>query len=61
LRHRASFLREACPVKPRFKRSRRAVKLDDPSFNSAILANLFDGEDDTYKLIWPRGRRQNAD
>jgi heme/copper-type cytochrome/quinol oxidase subunit 3 len=51
----------ACPVEQRFKRSRRAVKLDDPSFNAAIFANLFDGEDDTYNLIWSRGRRQNAD
>jgi uncharacterized protein (DUF736 family) len=42
----------ACPVKPRFKRSHRAVKLDDPNFNPAIFTNLFDGEDDTSKLIW---------
>ena len=25
------------------------------------FANLFDGEDDTYNLIWSRGRRQNTD
>src|SRR5216683_336683 len=34
-----------------------SVKLDDPSFNAPIFANLFDGEDDTYNLIWSRGRR----
>ena len=38
-----------------------SVKLDDPSFNAPIFANLFDGEDDTYNLIWSRGRRQNSD
>jgi uncharacterized protein (DUF736 family) len=32
-----------------------SVKLDDPSFNAPIFANLFDGEDDTYNLIWSRG------
>jgi uncharacterized protein (DUF736 family) len=26
-----------------------------------IFANLFDGEEDNYNLIWSRGRRQNAD
>ena len=38
-----------------------SVKLDDPSFNGPIFANLFDGEDETYNLIWSRGRRQNGD
>jgi uncharacterized protein (DUF736 family) len=38
-----------------------SVKLDDPSFNAPIFANLFDGEDDTYNLICSRGRRQNSD
>jgi uncharacterized protein (DUF736 family) len=38
-----------------------SVKLDDTSFNAPIFANLFDGEDDTYNLIWSRGRRQNSD
>ena len=29
------------------------LKLDDPSFNAPIFANLFDDEDaDTYSLIW---------
>jgi uncharacterized protein (DUF736 family) len=36
-------------------------KLDDPSFNAPIFADLFDGDDDTYNLIWSRGRRQNTD
>ena len=39
-----------------------SVKLDDPSFNAPIYANLFDDEDgDTYTLIWSRARRQNGD
>jgi hypothetical protein len=38
-----------------------SVKLDDPSFNAPIFANLFDGEDDNYNLIWSRGRRQNRE
>ena len=39
-----------------------SVKLDDPSFNAPIYANLFDDEDgDGYSLIWSRARRQNGD
>ena len=37
-----------------------AVKLDDPSFNAPIYANLFEDEDGkTHSLIWsrPNGRR----
>jgi len=37
-----------------------SLKLDDPSFNAPIYANLFDDEDgDTFSLIWsrPSGRR----
>ncbi|MBR2686284.1 MAG: DUF736 domain-containing protein [Aquamicrobium sp.] len=31
------------------------LKLDDPSFNAPIYANLFDDEDgDTFSLIWSR-------
>ena len=36
------------------------LKLDDPSFNAPIYANLFDDEDgEAYSLIWsrPTGRR----
>ena len=39
-----------------------SVKLDDPSFNAPIYANLFDDEDgDGYTLIWSRGRTANGD
>ena len=37
-----------------------SVKLDDPSFNAPIYANLFDDEEgDSFSLIWsrPNGRR----
>jgi uncharacterized protein (DUF736 family) len=35
-----------------------SVKLDDPSFNAPIYANLFDDEDgETFTLIWSRGRK----
>ena len=37
-----------------------SVKLDDPSFNAPIYANLFDDEDgEGFSLIWsrPNGRR----
>jgi uncharacterized protein (DUF736 family) len=36
------------------------LKLDDPSFNAPIYANLFDDDgEDTFSLIWsrPNGRR----
>src|SRR5664279_1940349 len=39
-----------------------SVKLDDPSFNAPIYANLFDDEDgEGYTLIWSRSRKQNGD
>ena len=39
-----------------------SVKLDDPSFNAPIYANLFDDEDgDSFTLIWSRGRKANGD
>ncbi len=39
-----------------------SVKLDDPSFNAPIYANLFNDEDgENYTLIWSRGRKANAD
>jgi uncharacterized protein (DUF736 family) len=35
-----------------------SIKLDDPSFNAPIYANLFDGEDgDGYTLLWSRLRK----
>jgi hypothetical protein len=39
-----------------------SVKLDDPSFNAPIYANLFDDEDaESYTLIWSRSRKSNGD
>jgi uncharacterized protein (DUF736 family) len=39
-----------------------SVKLDDPSFNAPIYANLFDDEDgEGFTLIWSRGRKPNGD
>ena len=39
-----------------------SVKLDDPSLNAPIYANLFDDEDaETYTLIWSRSRKPNGD
>jgi len=40
-----------------------SLKLDDPSFNAPIYANLFHEEDgETYTLIWSRSsRNKNAD
>src|SRR6202158_6312595 len=39
-----------------------SVKLDDPSFNAPIYANLFDDEGaETYTLIWSRSRKPNGD
>ena len=39
-----------------------SVKLDDPSFNAPIYANLFDDEDaETSTLIWSRSRKPNGD
>jgi uncharacterized protein (DUF736 family) len=50
-----------------FKRSNEgrdylSLKLDDPSFNAPIYANLFDEEGtENYTLIWSRSRKANAD
>jgi uncharacterized protein (DUF736 family) len=39
-----------------------SVKLDDPSFNAPIYANLFDDEDgENCTLIWSRSRKPNGD
>jgi uncharacterized protein (DUF736 family) len=38
------------------------LKLDDPSFNAPIYANLFDDEDgEGFSLIWSRPTRRNGD
>ena len=39
-----------------------SVKLDDPSFNAPMYANLFNDDDgETFSLIWSRGRKPNGD
>ena len=38
-----------------------SVKLDDPSFIAPLYANLFEGDDGEYQLVWNRGRKQNGD
>ncbi len=39
-----------------------SLKLDDPSFNAPIFANLFDEPDgEGYTLIWSRGRKQSGE
>ena len=35
-------------------RSYHSVKLDDRSFTAPIYANLFEGDDGEYTLIWSR-------
>jgi uncharacterized protein (DUF736 family) len=43
-------------------RDHLSVRLDDPSFNAPIYANLFDDEHgDSYTLIWSRAERRNGD
>jgi uncharacterized protein (DUF736 family) len=38
------------------------LKLDDPSFNARIYANLFDDEEgEGFSLIWSRPNRRNGD
>ena len=39
-----------------------SVKLDDPSFNAPIYANLFEDEDgETFTLIWSRVRKSSGE
>lgn len=39
-----------------------SFKLDDPSFNTPIYANLFEDEDGkAHSLIWSRNRRQASE
>src|SRR5574337_518590 len=39
-----------------------SLKLDDPSFNAPIYANLFDDEDgEGFSLIWSRPSKRNGD
>lgn len=52
----------AWPKRSNEGRNYLSVKLDDPSFNAPIYANLFDDEDaETYTLIWSRSRKSNGD
>ena len=58
----ASRYRAAWPKRSAEGRDYLSVKLDDPSFNAPIYANLFDDEDgEGYTLIWSRGRKANGD
>ena len=36
-----------------------SVKLDDPSFTAPVFAQLFDGEEGAYDLVWSRATRRN--
>jgi len=48
----------AWPKRSAEQRDYLSVKLDDPSFNAPIYANLFDDEDgDSYTLIWSRPQK----
>jgi uncharacterized protein (DUF736 family) len=38
-----------------------SVKLDDPSFNAPIYANLVQDEEEGFALIWSSSRKANAD
>jgi uncharacterized protein (DUF736 family) len=52
----------AWPKRSNEGRDYLSVKLDDPSFNAPIYANLFDDEGaETYTLIWSRSRKPNGD
>ena len=52
-------IRAAWPKHSAEGRDHFSVKLDDPSFNAPIYANVLDGEDgDGHTLIWSRSRRQ---
>jgi len=51
----------AWPKASNEKREYHSLKLDDPSFNAPIFANLFEDEDgENYSLIWSRPRKQNG-
>ncbi|NGX94725.1 MAG: DUF736 domain-containing protein [Candidatus Afipia apatlaquensis] len=48
----------AWPKRSAEQRDYLSVKLDDPSFNAPIYANLFnDEEGDSYTLIWSRPQK----
>lgn len=37
-----------------------SVKLDDPSFTAPIFAQLFEGEDGEFDLVWSRQQRRDS-
>jgi uncharacterized protein (DUF736 family) len=39
----------------------RSLKLDDPSLSAPVYANLVEGEDDNYSLIWSRPDRKTGE
>jgi uncharacterized protein (DUF736 family) len=48
----------AWPKRSKEGRDYLSLKLDDPSFNAPIFANLFDDEDgEGYTLLWSRPRK----
>jgi len=51
----------AWPKRSQDGRAYLSVKLDDPSLNAPIFANLFDEDDDIYALVWSRSRKSNGD
>jgi uncharacterized protein (DUF736 family) len=52
----------AWPKRSEEGRDYLSVKLDDPSFNAPIYANLFNDEGgETFSLIWSRPTRRNGD
>ena len=52
----------AWPKRSNEGRDYLSVKLDDPSFNAPIYANLFNDEDgEGYTLIRSRSRKANGD
>jgi len=51
----------AWPKRSQDGRHYLSVKLDDPSLNAPIFANLFDEIDDVYTLVWSRSRKPNGD
>jgi uncharacterized protein (DUF736 family) len=40
------------------KRPYLSLKLDDPSFTAPVFAQLFEGEDGEYDLVWTRQSRR---
>jgi uncharacterized protein (DUF736 family) len=57
----AAEIGAAWPKTSKENRDYLSIKLDDPSFNAPIFANLFESEDGkTHNLIWSRARGSNG-